>query len=164
MTNELSDWVEAAAIHMPGRIGEFSRRQFFRQKLGGMGVGCRFLTGVCIYHKQGLILGDRVAMGGVHINAQAGVVIGDDCLLACGVKIWSINHRFELVDQVIAEQGYDSGPVTIGRDVWIAANAVILPGVSVGNGSIVAAGAVVARDVPPYTIVGGVPARPIGKR
>jgi acetyltransferase-like isoleucine patch superfamily enzyme len=59
----------------------------------------------------------------------------------------------------IDEQGVSTNPVTIGDDIWIGANAVILPGVTIGDHSVVAAGAVVTKDVPPHTLVAGVPAK-----
>lgn len=62
------------------------------------------------------------------------------------------------------KSGYMDGEVRIGNDVWIAANAIILPRVAIGDGAVVGAGAVVTKDVPPMAIVGGVPARVIGFR
>jgi acetyltransferase-like isoleucine patch superfamily enzyme len=105
-----------------------------------------------------------VTINGAHINAKAGVQIGNDCLIADGAKIWSINHQFDNPQLLISEQGYVHGPVEIGDDVWIAANAIILPGVTIGRGAVVGAGSVVTKDVPPFTVVVGVPAKPIKRR
>ena len=76
----------------------------------------------------------------------------------------SNNHVFDRIDALINDQGMTEGAITIGNDVWIASNAVVLQNVVIADGAVVAAGAVVTKDVPPYTVVGGVPARPIGTR
>nr|WP_328813646.1 DapH/DapD/GlmU-related protein [Rhodococcus sp. NBC_00297] len=76
----------------------------------------------------------------------------------------SENHKFERRDLPIREQGETRQCVDIGDDVWVGSNVTILAGVKVGNGAIVAAGAVVNKDVAPFTIVGGVPAKQIGIR
>ncbi|MCA9936785.1 MAG: hypothetical protein KC415_22775 [Anaerolineales bacterium] len=73
-------------------------------------------------------------------------------------------HGFADVQRPISEQGYTNAPIVIEDDVWIGFQAVILPGVTVGKGSIIGAGAVVTKDVPPYSIMGGVPARLIRQR
>ena len=74
------------------------------------------------------------------------------------------NHNFELLNTPIRMQGHSIKNISIDDDVWIGANAVILGGVNIGRGAIVAAGSVVSKDVPPHTVVGGVPARTIKMR
>lgn len=90
--------------------------------------------------------------------------IGNQVTIGPNVVIETATHNHERVDIPIAEQGLSFKPITIEDDVWIAANAVITQGVTVGRGSIVGAGAVVTKDVEPYTVVGGVPAKRIRSR
>ena len=90
---------------------------------------------------------------------QGGVYIGDDVLIGHNVCLLTLNHGFE--PEKRAE--LHPSPIHIEDKVWIGSNATILPGVSIGKGAIVAAGAVVTRDVEENTIVGGVPARLIKK-
>jgi acetyltransferase-like isoleucine patch superfamily enzyme len=73
--------------------------------------------------------------------------------------VTALNHNFKDTAKRIDEQGISTNPVVIGDDVWIGANAVILPGVTIGRHCVVAAGAVVTKDVPDNTVVGGVPAK-----
>lgn len=105
---------------------------------------------------RNLIFGKRVFVNsGCKIQDQGGVTIGDDVLIGHNVVIATLDHAFDpdrRGDLVPA-------PVTVGNKVWIGANATLLPGVNIGEGAIVAAGAVVTKDVPPGAIVGGVPAR-----
>lgn len=103
--------------------------------------------------------GDYVFIGkGVEIDVAEKVVIGAHSLLAPGVFI--ADHEHNIVrDKQIDEQGCISKPVVIGEDVWIGTHAVILAGITIGNGAVVGAGAVVTKDVPEYAVVAGVPAR-----
>lgn len=80
------------------------------------------------------------------------------------VVILTRTHSIDRVDVPMIEQGFWTGKVTIGNDVWIGMRSVIMPGVNIGNGAVVGAGAVVTKDVPDYAIVGGVPARVIKYR
>jgi len=80
------------------------------------------------------------------------------------VSIYAENHVFNEVTQTIKSQGVVRKNVVIEDDCWIAANSIILAGVTIGKGSVVAAGSVVTTDVPPYSVVGGVPACIIKKR
>lgn len=96
---------------------------------------------------------------GCHFQDQGGITIGDGALIGHNVVLATINHNFDP-----AHRGDNlPAPITIGKRVWIGANATVLPGVRIGDGAVVAAGAVVTKDVPPCTIVGGVPARIIRK-
>lgn len=88
-----------------------------------------------------------------------GVTLGDDVLMGPGVKIFSRNHRYLAVDVPIAAQGEDFKPVRVGSDVWIGANVLIMPGVTIHDHAVIAGGAVVTKDVPEFAVVGGNPAR-----
>lgn len=106
----------------------------------------------------GVRLGDRVEINNFSIvNGTGGVDIGADTLVGPGVRIISYQHRFA-GGATIRSQPVDAKPIRIGSDVWLGANAVILAGVTIGNGAVVAAGAVVREDVPDYAVVAGVPA------
>ena len=86
-------------------------------------------------------------------------------MMGSNVTVITHNHAFDRTDIPMMEQGFEEErPVVIGNDVWIGDRVIILPGVHVGDGSILAAGAVVTKDVPPYSIVGGVPAKLIRMR
>lgn len=109
------------------------------------------------------------------------LIIGKFCSIACGTKFLfnSANHRMNSLStypfplffeewgldrQDVADSWDNKGDIIIGNDVWIGYEAVIMAGVTIGDGAIVGTRAVVTKDVPLYTIVGGVPARPIKKR
>jgi acetyltransferase-like isoleucine patch superfamily enzyme len=95
------------------------------------------------------------------IRGPGGVEIGDRVYLSPGVHIYSSDHVFDDPDICFVDQGVTMQGVTIEDECWIGAKAVILDGVTVGERSVVAAGAVVTKDVPPYSLVAGVPARVI---
>ncbi|MBD1432784.1 acyltransferase [Sphingobacterium sp. DN00404] len=104
-----------------------------------------------------LLIGDdtRVGIGSTIIGP---VTIGNKVNIAQHVLISGINHNYEDITSSIADQGITATPVTIADNVWIGANSVILPGISIGQHVVIGAGAVVAKDVKPYTVVAGNPA------
>ena len=113
----------------------------------------------CINNAVGdVTIGDYTRIG-IHCTVIGPVCIGNHVNLAQGITVTALNHNFEDTAMKIDEQGIATKPVVIGDDVWIGANAVILPGVTIGRHSVVAAGAVVTKDVPDNTLVGGVPAK-----
>ena len=115
----------------------------------------------CINNAVGdVIVGDHTRIG-LHNTVIGPVTIGSHVNLAQGIVVTALNHNFENPKLRIDEQGVSTQPVTIGDDVWIGANAVILPGVAIGSHVVVAAGAVVTKDVPSHTLVAGVPAKVI---
>ena len=115
----------------------------------------------CINNAVGdIVIGDYTRIG-IHCTVIGPVTIGSHVNLAQGIVVTALNHNFEDVAKRIDEQGVSTKRVVIGDDVWIGANAVILPGVTIGNHCVVAAGAVVTKDVADNSIVGGVPAREI---
>lgn len=122
-------------------------------------------TGVIRELGEKLEIGDDVGIAAnAFISVRGNVKIGSSTIFGPGVKIFSENHIFEDKSTPIYLQGASRKGVEIGEDCWIGANAVILDGVKIGKGVVVAAGAVVNKDVDDYSIVGGVPAKVIGTR
>lgn len=107
----------------------------------------------------GAMVGDSCYFGvGVYVDARGGLAIGDRVQIGPGTKIVGFSHSLDRIGTPHADTALG---VTIDDDVWIGANVVVVDGVTIGCGSVVAAGAVVVKDVPPLTLVGGVPARVI---
>ena len=115
----------------------------------------------CINNAVGdVTIGDYTRIG-IHCTVIGPVCIGDHVNLAQGITVTALNHNYADSSRKIDEQGISTKPVLIGDDVWIGANAVILPGVTIGRHVVVAAGAVVTKDIPDYSLVAGIPAKVI---
>ncbi|WP_081624105.1 acyltransferase [Arthrobacter sp. 135MFCol5.1] len=111
---------------------------------------------------QGLTMGDHSSIGpDCYIGCSGGIKIGNNVMLGPGVRLFSENHEMSDINTPIKNKGVAWEPITIEDDVWIASGAVVTAGVTIGRGAVVAAGAVVTRSVDPYTLVAGVPAKPI---
>jgi len=111
------------------------------------------------------IINERVSIGaGSFIYGSSGVEIGKDSLLADHVRVVAGSHRYKDASKLIRLQGACVKKTTIGQDVWLGSSAIVLGGVTVGDGAAVGAGAVVSKDIPSYSIAVGVPAKVIGKR
>jgi maltose O-acetyltransferase len=100
---------------------------------------------------------DVVITGPLHVDLGAHVAIGDRTYIGHDVTLLTVDHEIASGKQRCGEP--QAGPVTIGSGAWLGSKVVVLPGVTIGDGAVVAAGAVVTRDVPANTLVGGVPAR-----
>lgn len=136
-------------------------------KLNGAVIGKRvvFYPGVWIAPGRNLEVGDDVDFAiNVVIESAGGVTIGARTLIGHGTKIISGNHGIPAGRQRITEAKSMRCPVIIGQDAWIGANSVILPGRTIGEGAVVGAGSIVTKDVDPFTVVAGNPARLIRKR
>jgi maltose O-acetyltransferase len=137
------------------------RRSFLRHYLGSIGegtdiqLGCKFLNARKIY------LGDRnvINFGSLLDGRRYKIYTGADVSIGPEATILTLGHDPQ--SPIFADSG---GDVVIGNRVWIGYRAIILPGFTIGEGAVVAAGAVVSRNVPSYTIVAGVPAKVIGQR
>ena len=102
-------------------------------------------------------IGDYTRIG-LHCTIIGPVNIGNHVNLAQGITVTALNHNFADGELRIDQQGVSTQPVSIGDDVWIGTNAVILPGVTIGNHVVIAAGAVVTKDIPDNSLAMGVPA------
>jgi len=112
-----------------------------------------------------ILIGDRSTINdGCILTALERIEIGADVMLAPNVYVLDVDHAFADRSVPIARQGYTVAPVTIEDGVWIGARVVVTKGVRIGEGAIIAANSVVTRDIPPYTIAAGVPARVIKSR
>lgn len=145
-------------MYLPSR---HIRRMLLNCVLGGLGNNSSVLRRVEIPHPKNIFIGNNSVINTKTILDGRGgrLVIGNNVDIAREVNIWTLEHDVN-----------NDGHCTIGGDViiedyvWIASRATILPGVKIGRGAVVACGAVVTKDVPPMSIVGGVPAKIIGKR
>jgi acetyltransferase-like isoleucine patch superfamily enzyme len=116
--------------------------------------------GAEIRSPKSIHIGEGTVIGnGAILDGRRGLHIGRRVNFSTGVWVWTLQHDFRSPD--FADDG---GPVTIGDYAWISCRVVVLPGVTIGEGAVVAAGAVVTKDVPPYSVVAGVPAKVVAER
>lgn len=116
-------------------------------------------------HAGRVTIGAKAVLGGgTTINSYLDVSIGDAALLADDVLITDFDHRTDRTDRPIKDQGIVTSPVRIGADVWLGRGVTVLRGVDIGEGSVVGAHSVVTRDIPPYSVAVGAPARVVRSR
>ena len=152
------------ARHMPAsdapyslgakRIRGFLCKRIFK----GAGENINIEHGVFFASGRDIQIGNNSGIG-LNCRVMGPLSIGDDVMMGPDVMIFTQNHKNDRLDIPMRLQTDPKNPVTIGDDVWIAARAIILPGVAVHKGAIVGAGAIVTKDVPEYAVVGGNPAR-----
>ncbi len=189
LIKELQEWVEFAIRNLPGRVGNFLRVNYYKLRLKEPFNNNRIETGIRIECPKNVLLNSNSYFGinckiyasklsEIHIGSNASfnanvminargkgsIYIGNNVLIGPNVVLRSSNHNFKSRQIPIISQGMTDGVIRIGNDVWIGSNAVILPNCTIGEGSIIGAGAVVTNDIESYSIVGGVPARFIKKR
>lgn len=125
-----------------------------------MSSNVKFYYGFSVRSPKKLIIEDGVSIGPkVLLDARCGLIIRKSAVIAYDAIIWSLNHDYNDIN--FCGKG---APVEIGAYAWICSRSIILPGITIGEGAVVASGAIVTKDVEPYTIVGGIPAKVIGKR
>lgn len=106
-----------------------------------------------------IVLGDHCVLSrGVHLSSRSAITLGAGCMIGEYCSIRDANHRYGH-DLVVRDSGFSSAAITLGRNVWVGRGAVILPGVSIGDNTVIAANAVVNRSLPANVLAGGVPAR-----
>lgn len=189
IVEESKDWFEAILKKVPGRTGFLIRRFYWKFHFANSGSSLSLFEDVVITNPKAITIGDnfsimqysklyahnegQIIIGNnvsINSNVQIGasdrgkIIIGDNVLIGPNAVLRGSNHKFDRIDVPIRKQGHSGGTIFIGDDVWISANVVILPDVHIGKGGLIAAGAVVTKDVPSYGIYGGVPAVKIGDR
>jgi galactoside O-acetyltransferase len=181
-------WMDEMVRYCPGRAGLCLRRAWLKMHLKALGNHAVFDIGTVVKGGRNISIGERFSLmrhsalhacdgcleignrvsinTGVSIIASdAGLIrIGDDVLIGPNVVLRASNHNFAEAKVPINQQGHSGGEIILENDVWLGANAAVVPDVRIGAHAIVAAGAVVTRDVESGTIVGGVPARLIKRR
>jgi acetyltransferase-like isoleucine patch superfamily enzyme len=132
-----------------------------------IGAEVRLAPNVSLVNGERIQIGDRAQIGArCHLwagNTVGRLIIGEDALFGPEVFLTASNYRFDRPGPV-HDQPTTEGDVVIGRDVWLGARVMVTAGVTVGEGCIVGAGAIVTRDLPPYAIAVGAPARVVGHR
>lgn len=130
-----------------------------------IGSHCAFFDDVIVSGVGEIHIGNRTTIGHNSVLVcRERIEIGDDCMLAAFCYVLDVDHEYENPGKAIPQQGLRIKPVVIGNDVWIGAGAIILRGVTIGDGAVVAANSVVTGDVPAYSIVAGSPAKVIKPR
>lgn len=125
-----------------------------------MSNNVKFIGSFSIRNHKGLSIKDGVSIGpGVLLDARKSLTIGENAVIGYEAVIWTWNHDYN--DIHFCGSG---APVVIGPFAWICSRSIILPGVTIGEGAVVASGSIVTKDIPPYAVVAGIPAKVIGRR
>lgn len=182
IVGELIIWMDCFLSAVPGKIGRGMRSLYWRKRFKtchdkisigqyveisgakniSVGSEIYIVDRAIIRSIEGaLTIGSRFALnGGARLVADCGEInIGNDVMIGPNVVVRASNHCSDRTDITIWEQGQTGGRIVIGDDVWIGANAVLLSQVTIGSHVIIAAGAVVTKDVPDFAVVAGVPAK-----
>lgn len=119
--------------------------------------GCEIRSGVNLHIGKGSIIGDNCIL-----DARQGIYIGENVNLSSEVHLWTEAH--DVNDPYFRSMPCNHGPIKISNRAWLGSNVTILDNVNIGEGAVVCSGAVVTKDVEPYAIVAGIPAKKIGER
>lgn len=162
---ELEGWGYWLFNTWPGSIGmvmrNFMYRIFFKSKKGFLYVQPR----VTIVESNKFSVGKNCGINtGTYINAKGSIVFGDNVLIGSNVTISSGKHPIDGREPAVYQRPTIPLPIVIEDDVWIGANAVVMPGITLKKGTVVGAGAVVTKDTMEYSVVVGAPARHIRYR
>lgn len=184
LVSEIYLWIENFFSFLPGKVGTLIRMIWYRYRWKTISnvkvrMQSEFIQPKCMSFGKNVSLGKfafftaeggRIIIGdnfscniNCHINASVGgkIIISNNVLVGPNVVMRTANHNFNKPEKFINQQGHNFNDIEICENVWIGSNCVILSGVKIGEGAVIAAGAVVNKDVDKNTIVGGVPARVI---
>jgi maltose O-acetyltransferase len=160
---ELTAWKRACLMRIPGEIGSAIRKASLGFKRVGRNVVIWDM--VWVQWPENICIGDDVRIHPMsYLDGAGGICIGSHVGIAAGVRLYSVNHRYKDPTRLYSAQGYNLATIVVEDDVWIGTNAIVVAGVRLRRGTVVAAGAVVTKDTEPYSVVGGIPARLIGQR
>jgi acetyltransferase-like isoleucine patch superfamily enzyme len=152
--------------NIPGIFGNMLRARYVIPRLKRCGHSLTVMAGCRFRSIEHLEVGDNVTVGyDDFLQARGGLTIGNNVIIGPGVRIWSVNHRYDDPDAPVYDQGHDAKPVRLADNVFVGAASFILPGAVLNEGCIVVAGTVVSgKEYPSYAIIAGNPARIIGYR
>lgn len=164
LIKQISPWIQTfndvyivIIRHMPSRR---IRKLMLKAKGAKISQNVNMFASVDFRKPENLVVGSGVSIGPrVLLDARKGLIIGDNVTIAYDAIIWTLHH--DMNSETFQAVG---GSVEISDYAWICSRSIILPGVKIGHHAVVATGAVVTKDVLPYEIVGGVPAKKIGER
>ena len=144
-----------------GRLGKYLRGVACRRLFRSCGKNINVEKGAYFDSGWEIEIGNNSGLG-VNCNVPFNLKIGNEVMMGPDVIIIGENHRFDAIDAPMRLQGFkESTPICIEDDVWIGARVIILPGIRIEKGAVIGAGAVVTKDIPPYAICAGNPARVI---
>jgi acetyltransferase-like isoleucine patch superfamily enzyme len=156
-----AEGLRMVALDLIGQLPSAVLRHAGYRRMGmAIGARSRVYRGLEVRFPGRVTIGDSTMIGfDSIIDGRAGVTIGNNVNFSSEVAIWTLQH-----DPQARDFDARGGPVVIEDDAWLSFRCTILPGVTIGRGAVVAAGAIVTKDVEPYTMVGGIPAKQIGER
>ncbi len=161
-TEEYVGWITRNLPSMEGMLVRYGFYKLLFKKIKSLAL---IYPGVYFTHTYGIEAGHNFSVNsGAILDGRGGITIGDGVMIGPHTAIYSSGHNYTQTDRPMTSLDHVIAPVIISDDVWIGAHVCITGGITIGRGAIVAAGAVVTKDVEPYTIVSGVPAHVIGKR
>lgn len=186
--NEIRDFVIWIAFLLPGKLGSLLRKFIGKILFKKFSVGARLgqytsfvaaknisldsnvtFDSYCYLNSEGgeITIGAKTSFNrNVSLNASVGgcIEIGKDCLIGPGAYFRTASHKYKNRNVAIKNQGHKVENIIIGTNVWLGANVVVLPGVKIGDGCVVAAGTVLTKSFSKNQIIAGVPAKSIGQR
>lgn len=160
---EICQWKMLILMHIPGRLGSFLRKKLMGFRRCGKGV---YIGDHVWFRAPGKIsLGDDCRIHPMcFLDSPGGIEIGSHVGIASGTQIYTQEHKYKDKNVLYYRQEVELAKVVIEDDVWVGANSLILAGVTLKRGTVVAAGSVVTKDSEPYSVIAGVPARKIAQR
>ena len=166
---EIFEILETLFSIVPGTFGMYGRKIIYKLFLNKCGKWLNIGLRVKIQRPSNVFIGNGVSINyGVWMaannNPNGNIYIGNNVLIRPYSILHSGNHNFKDPNKIIYKQGFSFSNIVIEDDVWIAARCTILSGVTIGKGSVIAAGSVITKNIPPYSVVAGVPGTVISKR
>lgn len=160
----------AIGVHFPTQPVPTYKTGYKLRRLLLKGIAKKTGKNIIVKHQcyigsgTGLIVGDRAQLG-QNARIDQHVTLGNDVVMGPDVVIMTNAHRFDDIETPINQQdNFPIEPVTIGNDVWLGTRVIVMPGVTIGDGSVVGAGSIVTKNIPPYSVAVGSPAKVIRKR
>ena len=158
-------WFNHLLRPIPDRIGIPLRTRWLRKHAGHFGEGSVVTRGCRVLKSSGLTIGNGVTVArDVTLDARGGLTLEDGALIGFESVLLTHTHKSTDIGVRIQDQGFESAPIRIGERVWLGTRVIVLPGVTIGADSIVGAGAVVTKNLPPRSIAAGTPAHKLRTR